>query len=115
MNEARKQQIVAALVALVDAINRQRLENPPRIDEMRVYKISDLRALPPEHSITSDPVGASLRLGIRNIGEVLNAEGGQKLMEAICDQVDCLPKYAGTSLPAVIIDHAWDGIGGWYA
>jgi len=115
MDRTRKDKIVTALATLLRGVAVEAAQQTQEAREMRVYTAAELVAAPIEPSILRDPVGTALRLGIRNIGTILNAEGGSELMEAICDEVGSLPEFAGTSTPAVIIDHAWDGIGGWYA
>jgi hypothetical protein len=77
---------------------------------LRVLTIGEFMSEPPQ--IVTDPIEAAHRMAIRKIGEMLNERGGFNLMESACEKVDL--KY-DSSRPAVIIDHAWDGVGHWWA
>lgn len=58
--------------------------------------------------------GAAARRGIGEIGEMLHAAGGLRAMSAALCAVEELHPDDG-DVVAGIIDHRWDGIGGWVA
>lgn len=114
MSEERKVAIITALMTLIAAVRQVDLA-PKEPQPLKVLSIRDLMALPPETSMIEEPVRNSLRLGIKKLGAILHAEGGDNLMHEICERIDKLPENANTSFPAVLIDKCWDGIGHWVA
>lgn len=58
-----------------------------------------------------DPEARRLRAEIRAIGERVHAAGGDQAMRDAWNEVD--QRHGGRA--ASIVEHAWDGIGGWRA
>jgi hypothetical protein len=80
-----------------------------RASPVRIMSASELAKLSPVESLLDDPIGRSLRLGIRRLGERLNQLGGFTLMQAVAERV------GSTGRRLTIIDHAFSGVGNWVA
>ena len=65
--------------------------------------------LSPVADILSNPVGASLRRGIRELGRRLFVLGGTELMGKVLDRVAEMGGIWGVRV--TILDKRWDGIG----
>src|SRR5262245_32847144 len=96
--------IIRALDLLLTACERHR--NTP----IKIMTATELVSMSPVEGLLDDPIGRSLRLGIRRLGERLDQLGGFTLMQAVAERV------AGSSGRRLcIIDHAFDGVGTWVA
>lgn len=107
MNEQVKG-LAAALGAIMDAIERVetgrggRSTVPPKV--MSLAELSD-HCKRGEHFVW-DPVGQSLRLGVKHIGQILVRNGyDQGVMIEVAEQV-----AGNNGSRADIIDKWWDGI-----
>ncbi len=69
----------------------------------------------PGEAFIADPIGRSLREGVRMLGKALFAlTGSTDVMQEVCDRVcDCDPANWGRR--ADIMSKRWDGIGDWHA
>lgn len=103
MDELSRENVVATISTLVDIV----------IEHEAACRAS--KAADPLAQVSDHPHAYLLANGISHLGQVIAADGGFALMQEISNRVEALPKYAGTSRPAVIIDRAWRGVGEWYA
>jgi hypothetical protein len=85
-----------------------RKAHPPS-QRFACYPVTDLLNAPPE---ALAPGEWECKHAIRALAKVLFAVGGRKEMEAVCDRlVERDPDHEAAR--ASIIDHGFDGIGGW--
>jgi hypothetical protein len=91
---------------------RQRAVDAGEIEPepIRLISIAELKAMTPEQ-LEPDPVERATRRRLRAIGKHINEGGGFSAMEDACEAVE----YACGARGAVIVDHAWNAIGSWYA
>ena len=111
--------IKRALGELCDAVKEEHERGPRHASPaiFKTYSVSDLvnygdgwtKAQKDTDELLSDPVGRALRKAIRMLGKRLHEIGGDEAMRSVFD--DVVPD--GVAVGAV--DHAWDGIGDWFA
>jgi hypothetical protein len=95
---------------LLEAIEKHKM--PPRPDDGRIYSFKELMRLPPYHSFERDPIGQSLREGVKRCGEYLWELTHDT--EKMCDSLYRVAGDCGRRIS--IMDKWWDGIGGkWWA
>ena len=82
----------------------------PPAAEFRILSSAEFLRLSPVESLLDDPVGRSLRLGIKKLGERLHALGGTDAMHRAVNRVaEMRSGFAGRRLS--VLDHCFDGIG----
>lgn len=122
LTEAQK--IEEAIDRLVTAAVRYQAE--PRIGGERglvsvgesLRETLDLMHAPPVEraagALLERPVGTILRQGVRTLAKRLHEIGGLRLMDEVCHRV-AASDPAREAHRSGIIDHMFDGIGGWSA
>lgn len=117
MDESRKATIIGTLSCLIEAMieDRRKRRSEDGAERLDIMAFNSYLDRPPEHSIVTRPIDYSLRLGIKHLGQVLNASGGYDLMQEVSCRVEDLPQFENSTIPGVILNSAWDGIGNWYA
>ena len=85
-------------------------EHQPPATDFRILSSAEFVRLSPINSLLDDPVGRSLRLGIKKLGERLHHLGGTALMHRAVNRVaDMRSGFGGRRFS--VLDHAFDGIG----
>lgn len=119
MNEHQKQigEAVKTLLVEIRLREKNRREEPLRkvTDKPKPMTLNELgRHIDQGHDFVHDPVGVSLRLGIREAGMILARMGTTAEMHDVAEFAADDDEYGSD-----IIDHAWHGIqtkdgSGWF-
>jgi hypothetical protein len=99
----------------LDLLLRQiEAQPPPRAGPIEMLSLADLGARSPIESLLGDPIGRSLRLGVRALGGRLDQLGGFDLMARVAEHIaDMRPECSARRLS--ILDFAFNGVGRWTA
>jgi hypothetical protein len=103
--EERAKRIAGVIAEMLDAIERHEPERLRR-SEVQAYNLSELeQRLKDGDFFLQDPIGESLRKGLREAGKLLAKSFGTDVMEDVADFA------AGDSnWRSYVIDKHWDGI-----